>query len=198
LYSVVLAAVAAACLSTAAVTATAAMDPSQPVRAVTTEIRQISSTRAGPDREEALRQVLRDNFDLAYMARAVLGAHWNEASEQQRARFVAALETSEAKAYAERLAMLGKFAVTVDRVTPRADGAWTVDSSVGQSGPSAGDIPVKLAWEVRDSGHGPRIVDVRVAGVSLFATRQSEFNSYIRKSNGSIEPLVEAMEARAR
>jgi len=195
LYSVVLATIAAACLSTAAVTAAiAAQDPSQPVRAVTTEIRQISSTRTGPDREDAIRQLLRDNFDLAYMARAVLGAHWNEASEQQRARFVAALEASETKAYAERLAMLGNFAVTVDRVTPRPDGAWTVDSSAGRSG----GLPIQLAWEVRDSGHGPRIVDVRVAGVSLFATRQSEFNSYIRKSNGSIEPLVEAMEARAR
>jgi phospholipid transport system substrate-binding protein len=135
--------------------------------------------------------VLHDNFDLGYMARAALGAHWDAASEQQRTRFVAALEASEARAYTERLGKLASYNVTVDRVTARADGGWTVDSSA-----SGGLMPIKLAWDVRDSGQGPRIVDVKVSGVSMFATRQSEFNAYIRQT-GSIEPLVAALEAKA-
>ena len=79
-------------------------------------------------------------------------------------------------------------------VTPRGAGAWTVDSSVD----ALGDLPsLKLAWEVRDNGQGPRIVDVKVAGVSLFMTRRSEFNAVIQKSGGAIEPLVAQLEARA-
>ncbi|MBS0539245.1 MAG: ABC transporter substrate-binding protein [Proteobacteria bacterium] len=171
-----------------------AADPSTPVRAVASEMQRISASVPPAERQAAVRQVLRQNFDAAWMARTALGAHWDSASAPQRERFVAALETSEAKAYTERLAMLGGMVLTVDRVTSRPDGSWTVDSSAGQNG----GFPVKLAWEVRDGGQGPRIVDVRVGGVSLFATRQSEFKSVIRKSNGSIEPLVEAMEARAR
>ena len=189
LFTVVVAAVAVACLSTGAVSA--ATDPGQPVRSVTEGVRQISSTGDGATREAAIARVLHDNFDLGYMARAALGAHWDEANAQQRARLVAALEASEARAYTERLGMLANYSVTVDRVTARADGGWTVDSTA-----NAGGVPVKLAWDVRDSGQGPRIVDVKVAGVSLFLTRQSEFNAYIRKT-GSIEPLVAALEAKA-
>lgn len=189
LFSVVLAAVAAACLSAGAVSA--AMDPGQPVRSVASDVRQISNTASGTAREAAIAKVLHDNFDLGYMARAALGAHWDAANEQQRARLVAALEASEARAYTERLGMLANYSVTVDRVTARADGGWTVDSSA-----NAGGMPIRLAWDVRDSGRGPRIVDVKIAGVSLFVTRQSEFNAYVRKT-GSIEPLVAALEAKA-
>jgi phospholipid transport system substrate-binding protein len=188
LFSVIVAAVAAACLSAGAVSA--AMDPAQPVRSVTSGVRQISNAGGGA-REAAIARVLHDNFDLGYMARAALGAHWDAANAQQRARLVAALEASEARAYSERLGMLADYTVTVDHVTARADGGWTVDSSA-----TGGLAPIKLAWDVRDSGQGPRIVDVKVAGVSLFVTRQSEFNAYIRKT-GSIEPLVAALEAKA-
>jgi phospholipid transport system substrate-binding protein len=188
LFNVVVAAVAAAVLSVSAVSA--AMDPGQPVRSVTSGVRQISNT-GGPAREAAIARVLHDNFDLGYMARAALGAHWGAASEEQRARFVAALEASEARAYTERLGKLASYDVTVDRVTARADGGWTVDSRA-----SGGLMPIRLSWDVRDSGQGPRIVDVKVEGVSMFATRQSEFSAYIRQT-GSIEPLVAALEAKA-
>lgn len=189
LFTVVVAAVAAAVLSAGGVCA--AMDPGQPVRSVTEGVRQISSTTGGAAREAAIARVLHDNFDLGYMARAALGAHWNAANDDQRARFVAALEASEARAYTERLGQLANYDVTVDRVTTRADGGWTVDSSA-----SGGLMPIKLSWDVRDSGQGPRIVDVKVAGVSMFAVRQSEFSAYIRRT-GSIEPLVAALEAKA-
>jgi phospholipid transport system substrate-binding protein len=179
----------AACLSAGAVSA--AMDPGQPVRSVTAGVRQISNTQGGHEREVEIARVLHDNFDLGYMARAALGAHWGEATAQQRTRFVAALEASEARAYTERLGVLANYNVTVERVTVRADGGWTVESSA-----TGGPMPIKLAWDVRDSGQGPRIVDVKVEGVSMFATRHSEYNAYIRRT-GSIEPLVAALEAKA-
>lgn len=189
LFNVVLAAAVAACLSAGAVSA--AEDPSQPVRSVTSDVHRISNVRGGAQREAAIARVLHDNFDLGYLARAVLGTHWNEASQEQRARFVAALEASEARAYTERLGVLANYNVTVERVTARADGGWTVDSSA-----TGGVMPIKLAWDVRDSGQGPRIVDVKVEGVSMFATQRSEYNAYIRRT-GSIEPLVAALEAKA-
>ena len=77
----------------------AVADPSQMVKAVTAEVVGIVNTKTGANREAAIHQVLRNNFDWSYMAQAALGTHWNQASEQQRARFVAALETTEARAY---------------------------------------------------------------------------------------------------
>ena len=183
----------AASLSTLSVSAFAA-DPAQPIKAVTAAVQHLPRNAASATREGAIRQVLHDDFDLAYAARQTLGAHWEAATPDQRVRFVTALETSEARAYGERLGMLQGTTLVVDRITPHGAGAWTVDSNVD----SLADLPaLKLSWEVRDTGQGPRIVDVKVAGVSLFMTRRSEFNAVIQKSGGQIEPLVAELEARA-
>jgi phospholipid transport system substrate-binding protein len=65
---------------------------------VTAQVIDIAKTKTGATREAAFLEVLRNNFDLPYMGRLALGTHWNEASEQQRARFLAALETAEVRA----------------------------------------------------------------------------------------------------
>ena len=49
---------------------------------------------------------------------------------------------------------------------------------------------------MRDSGQGPRIADVKIAGVSMFLTRRADFDSYIQRTGGTVEPLVEELEAR--
>ena len=75
----------------------------------------------------------------------------------------------------------------------RASREWTVNTFLSRTDRQ----PIKLEWEVRDNGQGPRIADVRIAGVSTALTKRSEFNSYIMKNGGTVEPLVEELEARA-
>lgn len=171
----------------------AAGDPSQLVKSVTAQAIDIARTKTGAPREAAFREVLRNNFDLPHMARLVLGSHWNEASEQQRARFVAALETQEARAYGERLGRLAGSALTIDKVVPQSSGVWIVNASLNQGGGQ----PIRLDWEVRDNGQGPRIADVKVAGISMSLIKRSEFNAYIQQTGGKVEPLVREMEVRA-
>jgi phospholipid transport system substrate-binding protein len=190
-FGVLLAAGAAALLFAGPVWAAA--DPSQLVKSVTTQAIDIVKTKTGATREAAFREVLRRDFDLPYMARLALGTHWNEASEQQRARFLAALETAEVRAYSERLGMLVGFTLTIDKVDSRPNGVWIVDSLLSQGGGQ----PIKLEWEVRDNGQGPRIADVKIAGVSMFLTKRAEFNSYILNTGGTVEPLVKELEVRA-
>jgi len=173
--------------------AQAAADPSQLVKAVATEVVNIVSTRSGADREAAIHQVLRNHFDLSYMGQAALGTHWNEASEQQRARFLVALETTEARAYTERLSNLAGYALTVDRVVAQSNRVWTVDSLISKGSAP----PVRLEWEVRDNGQGPRIADIKLSGVSMFQVKRLEFNTFIKANGGTVEPLVRALEVRA-
>ena len=160
---------------------------------VAAQVIDIVKTKTGASDEATFRKVLRSNFDLPYMGRLALGTHWNEASEQQRARFLAALETAEVRAYSERLGKLAGHTLTIAKVVSRPNGVWIVDSSFSHaSGP-----PIKLEWEVRDNGHGPRIADVRILGVSMLLTKRSEFNSYIMNNGGTVEPLVKELEVRA-
>ena len=75
----------------------------------------------------------------------------------------------------------------------RPNSVWIVDSLLSQ----AGGQPIRLEWEVRDNGRGPRIADVKIAGVSMFLTKRSEFDSYILNTGGTVEPLVKELEIRA-
>ena len=160
---------------------------------VTAQVIDAVKTKIGASQEAAFREGLRNNFDWPYMGRLALGTHWNEASEQQRARFLAALETGEVRSYSERLGKLAGFTLTIAKVVSRPNSVWTVDSLLSH----ASGQSIKLEWEVRDNGQGPRIADVRIAGVSTSLTKRSEFNSYIMNNGGTVEPLVKELEARA-
>jgi len=191
---VLLAAGTAAALFTLPVQAAVrATEPARLIQAVTAEVTEIVSTRTGADREAAIRQLLRTNFDLTYMGSKALGTHWTQASEQQRMRFLAAVETSEARAYSERLGNFAGSTVTIGKAVAQPNGAWIVDSNLNL----ASGQPIKLEWEVRDNGQGLRIADVKVSGVSLFTTRRADFNAYIQSHGGTVEPLVKVLEARA-
>ena len=78
-------------------------------------------------------------------------------------------------------------------MTTRPNGLFIVDSQLSQSNGQ----PIKLQWEVRDAGQGLRITDVKVEGVSMVMTRRSDFNSYIQSNGGTVDPLINELEARA-
>jgi len=190
-FSGLLAAAAAALLFV--MPAWSAADPGQFVKNVTGQLADIARTKSGTSRDAAVREVLRNNFDLAHMARVALGSHWNETSEPMRARFLAALEAAEAKAYGERLTKLAACDVTIDKVDVRANGVSLVKAVFTQANGST----TRIEWEVHDNGRGARIADLKVAGVSMSQIKRSEFALYIQSNGGQVEPLVKELEARA-
>jgi phospholipid transport system substrate-binding protein len=153
----------------------------------------IKAKPAGPARQAAIQQVLQTKFDLPYMGQQTLGPFWNKTTEAERARFLKAAETAEAKAYSERFGQYAGQTLKLGRVTSRPNGVQMVDSQLIQSNGQ----PIKLEWEVRDAGRGLRITDVKVEGVSMVMTRRSDFNSYIQNNGGKVEPLINELEARA-
>ena len=153
-------------------------------------------TKTGASREAGILQVLETDFDLNYMARSALGKHWNQATPDQRERFLKAAANAEAHAYARRFGQYGGQTLTVDRSTPkmRGDGVSIVKSTLTQTDAE----PLAIQWEVHDGGQGARIVDVRIEGVSMVVTRRAEYNSFIQGHGGKVEPLIVELEARAK
>jgi len=165
----------------------------QLIEKVAAEVIELIKTTQGPQREAGIRNVLLTYFDLPYMGRAALATHWDATSPEQRERFLKAEVSAEARAYSERFGQYGGQTLIVTRVTPRPNGATVVDSKLNQSNGQ----PIALVWEVRDSGQGLRITDVKVEGVSMVMTRRSDFNSYIANNGGKIDALINELEARA-
>lgn len=160
------------------------------------QVLDLVMTKTGAAREAGILRVLQTDFDLNYMARSALGLHWNQASPEQRERFLKVAANAEAHAYARRFGQYGGQTLTVDRAMPmrRGDGISTVVSKLTQTD----DEPLTIQWDVRDGAQGSRIVDVRVDGVSMVVTRRAEYNSYIQSHGGQVEPLISELEARAR
>jgi phospholipid transport system substrate-binding protein len=170
-----------------------AADAGKLIETVAAEVIEIVKTKTGADRQAAIRKVLQAKFDLPFMGRSALGRYWNSASEAQRSRFLAAVETAEARAYSERFGQYAGQTVTVGKVTSRPNGVSIVDSQLNQTNGQ----PIKLQWEVRNGGQGPLITDVKIEGVSMVMTRRSDFSSYIQNNGGTVEPLIQELEARA-
>ncbi len=153
----------------------------------------IKAKPAGPARQAAILHVLQTKFDVPYMSQAALGANWNKATEAQRVRFLKAVETTEARAYSERFGQYGGQTLAIKKVSKRPNGVSIVESSLNQTNGQ----PIKLEWEVRNTAQGLRITDVKIEGVSMVMTRRSDFNSYIQNNGGTVEPLIDELEARA-
>ncbi len=166
-----------------------AQDPAKLVEETAAQVIDIVKTKTGAARQAAVLQVLQTKFDLPYMGRSALGTHWNQATEEQRTRFLAAVATAEARAYSERFGQYGGQTLTVGKVANRANGVTVVDSRLNQTSGQ----PIKLEWEVRDG----KITDVKVEGVSMVMTRRSDFNSYIQNHGGKVDALIAEMEKRA-
>jgi len=166
-----------------------AADPAQLVQTTAQQVIDIVKTKTGADRQAAILAVLQANFDMPAMGRSALGTHWNQATESERARFLKAVATAEAKAYSERFGQYGGQTLTIGKVIPRANGVSVVDSRLNQTSGQ----PIKLEWEIRND----RIADVKIEGVSMVMTRRSDFNSYIQNNGGKVEPLVRELESRA-
>jgi phospholipid transport system substrate-binding protein len=149
---------------------------------------------AGAAREAGIKRVLEAYFDLAYMGRSTLGNYWNQATPEQRERFLKANASAEARAYAERFGQYRGQTVTVGRINPKGSSVTIVDSKLNQSD---GD-PVAIQWEVHNEGQGPRIVDVKTEGVSMIMTKRADFVSFIRNHGGQVEALITELEARAK
>ena len=180
---------ATAVVAGVALPAFAADHATQLVQSTAQQVIDIVKTKTGADRQAAILQVLQSKFDLPAMGRFALGTHWNQATEDQRTRFLKAVATAEARAYSERFGQYGGQTLTIGKVTPRANGVTIVESRLNQTSGQ----PIKLEWEVRND----RITDVKVEGVSMVMTRRSDFNSYIQNHGGKVDALVQELEARA-
>ena len=175
--------------------AAAEQDPAaQLVQRAADQVIDVARTRTGAARESGMMRVLQADFDLNYMGRSTLGTHWDQATAEQRQRFLNVVANAEAHSYAQRFGQYAGQTLTVNRVNPRGNGVSVVDSKLNQSNGE----PIAIQWEVRSDGQRQRIVDVKVEGVSMIMTRRSEYNSFIRSHGGQVEPLIDELEARAK
>jgi phospholipid transport system substrate-binding protein len=159
--------------------------------------RHLSAKPAGHD-SERLRQLVafvRGGVDLVAIARFSTGPFWKQASDEERDRFLALLETFIAQTFERRLGELADRTLTIVKavaVAPAADESR--DMLVVSRFTGADNRALRVDWRVRMSDTGPRIVDLVVEGISMAVAQRDEFITVIRNGGGRFAVLLAKLE----
>ena len=143
------------------------------------------------DRTEAVRRILHEYFNLPLIGRAVLGRHWRSVTDAQKDAYQHAFEEHTVQLVDGQLERISGGSLTVLRTVSRNDRETFVYTRFQHDG--EGPLEVRWRFRNRKEDGAPRIVDVAVEGVSLFATKRQEFAAIVEAAG--IDGLVEALQA---
>ncbi len=148
-----------------------------------------------PVRAERLQILIGRGFDTEAIGRFVLGRHWQNADEPQRAAFIDLFRSYTALAYARRFEAYSgqRLAVTGSRDISTENSTRALVNTQLKAKDGA---PVKVDWRLRHGKDGWRIYDVVVEGVSMVLTQKSEFAAVIERNGGKLQPLMDQLRDR--
>lgn len=130
-------------------------------------------------REDALSDIVSKNFDVNLIGKYVLGDAWDTASPEQRDEYLDLFTTYVLKNYTQRLGGYSGQTLKIDGSRDYKGRDAVVSTTILQDG---GD-PINVAWLVRETNQGLRILDVIVGGKSLTLAQKKEFQSVIARED---------------
>jgi phospholipid transport system substrate-binding protein len=158
----------------------------------------LDTEREDDARIDHLARLLESGTDVDLLSRLVLGRHWRDLPDAQRASYQELF----------RAVVMRNLALRLDRYAKDATGGLDQHFRITSSSPvGKGDVlvrskitpqtgePVDVDWRVRDRDDRPVIIDLIVAGVSLLVSQRSEFAAVIERSD--IDGLLAELRARA-
>jgi phospholipid transport system substrate-binding protein len=133
----------------------------------------------GPDaRHQQLSAIFVEAVDLDLVGRYVLGRYWRAADEAQLSEYQQLFRNYAVDLYANRFNEYTGQTFEIRKVEPAPKDTVLVFTRILRpDGP-----PADVDFRVRDSSGTFKIIDVMVEGVSLVATKRSEFAAIIGRS----------------
>ena len=131
-------------------------------------------------------------FDLPLMTRLAVGSGWNGFAPTEQTALVAAFRRLTVAQYASNFDGFSGQTIKVDPKVEARGGDRLVRTTL--AGP--GDSPVAIAYRLRQSGGGWRIIDVFYKNeISQLATRRSDFTRVL--ATGGARALIANIDAQA-
>lgn len=140
-------------------------------------------------RRARFRQLFREDFDGAGIARFVLGPYWRSISEQEQREFVKLFEDYVAYVYTARLATFGGGTFKIRGSRSDGDGVIVSGDAMSPGGTAA----VRIDWRLVNHNGAYKINDVIVEGISMAVTQRSEFASIVQRNGGQVRSLIALM-----
>ena len=127
------------------------------------------------ERDAQFHALLADGFEIDYMAKLVLGHNRRNATVEEMAGFQEVFPDYIISIYAKRLAKYGDERFYVTGSIPAGKKDIYVQSEVTRRGRD----PFSALWRVRLINGELRIIDLKIAGISMLQTQRDEFSSRI-------------------
>lgn len=158
---------------------------------ISTDVLDILKTKETKASKQAkLETLFSTTVDIPYVAKYVLGRHWNGASADQQKAYVAAYEPFIVRNYAGKLTKYSGQSYKLKNARNMGDDQVVTMEIVDPGSPS-----VFVDYRLREVSGSYKVVDIAVEGVSLVATQRSEFNAIVNR-NG-IDGLIAALQKQA-
>jgi len=153
----------------------------------------IRADMAPAQMENFFHQLLRQDFDLPGKARFVLGPYWRGASEPGKRQFRRRFEDYIVRIYSQRFAQYRGETLKMTGSRSAPQGAIVTSEIVRPEG----GPPIKVEWRLGMRDGLYKVSDVIIDGVSMGASKRSEFASLIQRSGGQVQGLLAMMRDRA-
>ncbi len=143
-------------------------------------------------RYERVAPIVRETFDVLFMARKTVGRHWKSFSQSERDRWVEAFTAFTISNFADRFDGYSGESFEILGQKPASHETLVVRTKLIR--PDEEDV--SLDYRMRAAERGWKIVDVYSGGnVSEVALRRSEYAAVLRQ--GGVEQLIDSVAAKA-
>ncbi len=127
-------------------------------------------------RRRELHELALKHLDFADMARAALGHHWRELSQEQRKQFVPMFTAFMEDSYLDKIQDYSELQVRYLRQAYHDPGDAEVDTRVTQAGK---EEPISLNFYLRREEGGWKVYDVEIDSIRIVANYRNQFNRVI-------------------
>lgn len=139
-------------------------------------------------KEKALTQLFLETIDTQYMARLVLGKHWQTAANSRKTEeFISTYQDFLLYTYMPKFLSENNADFKVLNQLELSPGNYLVYTAIdlgeGQR--------IKVNYTLTQRDHTWKVIDISIENISFIATQRAEFDSIITK--GSIEEAIELM-----
>lgn len=149
----------------------------------------LTSEESLSSKSSKLKNILDEYFDVAAIAKFVMGTYWKQANSDQQQRFVTLFEKLLTNVYSERF-MDFKGAKSKVISVKKEGKAYMVNCSVA----SPSKEPISIAWKVFSTKKGLRVYDLYVENASMGISQREEFTGVLGQLSSDIEAFLKKLE----
>ena len=151
-----------------------------------------NTSLSSSDRRQAIAKILNQGFDMAWIARFVLGRNWRLANAKQRKEYLDLFQAIIEHTYSRQFTDYSgqEIGVLGHKIGKRKKYIFVLSRIYD---PKQSNVNISVNWRLVPDGNSFKIVDVVIEGVSMGVTQRNEYASVLQRNGNNISALIKAM-----